>query len=72
MESLLACEACDQLHRHQPLARGEKASCQGCGTRLYGSSIDSLERTFALNLAAVALFVVANATLFLRVSKDEG
>lgn len=70
MESLVACEACDQLHRHRPLARGEKAVCQGCGSRLYGSSVDSLERTLALNLAALALFVVANVMLFLHVSLE--
>jgi len=70
MDSLLACEACDQLHRHCPLARGEKAVCQGCGTRLYGSSIDSLERTLALNIAALALFFVANIMLFLHVSME--
>ena len=68
MKSLLACEGCDQLYRHLPLARGEKAVCQACGTRLYGSSIDSLERALALNLAALALFVVANVMLFLHVS----
>jgi paraquat-inducible protein A len=70
MKSLVACEACDQLHRHRPLARGEKAVCQGCGTRLYGSSIDSLERTLALNIASLALFFVANLMLFLHVSME--
>ena len=70
MDSLLACEACDQLHRHRPLARGEKAICQGCGTRLYGSSIDSLERTLALNIASLALFFLANVMLFLHVSME--
>jgi paraquat-inducible protein A len=70
MDSLLACEACDQLHRHRPLARGEKAVCQSCGTRLYGSSIDSLERTLALNIASLALFFVANIMLFLHVSME--
>ena len=70
MDSLRACEACDQLHRHRPLARGEKAVCQGCGTRLYGSSIDSLERTLALNIASLALFFLANVMLFLHVSME--
>ena len=70
MDSLLACEACDQLHRHRLLARGEKAICQGCGTRLYGSSIDSLERTLALNIASLALFFLANVMLFLHVSME--
>ncbi len=70
MESLLACEGCDHLYRHLPLARGEKAVCGRCGTRLYGSSVDSLERTLALNLAALALFVVANVMFFLHVSLE--
>ena len=52
------------------LQRGEKALCLRCGGRLYGSSIDSLERTLALNLAALALLFVANAALFLHVSLE--
>jgi len=70
MDSLIACEDCDQLYRHRPLARGEKAVCNRCGTRLYGSSIDSLERALALNVAALALFIVANVMLFLHVSLE--
>ncbi len=70
MNSLIACEDCDQLYRHRPLARGEKAVCNRCGTRLYGSSIDSLERALALNVAALALFIVANVMLFLHVSLE--
>jgi paraquat-inducible protein A len=70
VQSILACESCDQLHRRLALQRGEKALCLRCGDRLYGSSIDSLERTLALNLAALALLFVANATLFLHVSLE--
>lgn len=70
MDPLIACEDCDQLYRHRPLARGEKAVCNRCGTRLYGSGIDSLERALALNVAALALFVVANVMLFLHVSLE--
>jgi len=70
MDPLIACEDCDQLYRHRPLARGEKAVCNRCGTRLYGSSIDSLERALALNVAALALFIVANVMLFLHVSLE--
>ncbi len=68
MESHLACQSCDQLHRRLPLERGEKALCVRCGERLYGSGFNSLERTLALNLAALVLFVIANAALFLHVS----
>lgn len=70
MSSLLACENCDQLHRRVPLRRGEKALCHRCGDRLYGSSVDSLERTLALNIAALALFLIANVVLFLHVSME--
>lgn len=70
MEALLACESCDQLHQRLPLERGEKAICLRCGDRLYGSSIDSLERTLALNVGALALLLVANGTLFLHVSLE--
>ena len=70
MEELVACEFCDQLHRACSLAPGEKALCVRCGGRLYGSSHDSLERSLALNLAALVLFVVANCTLFLHVSLE--
>jgi paraquat-inducible protein A len=68
MNSLIACESCDQLYRHRPLARGEKAICRNCGGRLYGSTFESLERTLALNIAALSLFIVANVMLFLHVS----
>jgi paraquat-inducible protein A len=70
VESLFACENCDQLHRRLTLGRGEKAICQRCGDRLYGSEIGSLERTLALNIAALALFVIANVMLFLHVSME--
>jgi len=70
MDSFIACESCDQLYRHRPLPRGDKEICRNCGSRLYGSSFDSLERTLALNLAALVLFVVANVMLFLHVSME--
>lgn len=70
MKSFLACEDCDQLYQHRALARGEKAVCGRCGSRLYGSIVDSLERSLALNLAALALFVLANVMLFLHVSLE--
>lgn len=70
MSALVACEFCDRLHRAAPLARGEKALCVRCGAQLYGSSVDSLERSLALNLAALVLFAVANAAFFLHVSLE--
>jgi len=70
VSTLVACEDCDQLHRHRPLRRGAKASCIRCGGHLYGSTVDSLERALALNIGALALFVVANLGLFMHVSLE--
>jgi paraquat-inducible protein A len=67
---LVACEFCDLLHRGRELPRGHKALCQRCGGRLYGNASDSLERTVALNLAALVLFCVANGTPFMHVSLE--
>ena len=70
IESFIACENCEQLHQRLALDRGEKAICQRCGDRLYGSEIGSLERTLALNIASLALFGIANLMLFLQVSME--
>jgi paraquat-inducible protein A len=67
---MVACEYCDALHRVRVLGRGEKALCVRCGGRLYGSSVDSLQRVLALELAALVLFAVANVALFLHVSLE--
>ncbi len=70
MSALVACEYCDQLHRHRPLARGEKATCTRCGGRLYGSTAESLQRTLAYTFAALILFGVANFSTFMKVSLE--
>jgi paraquat-inducible protein A len=64
----VACESCDLLHRGIELARGCRALCSRCGERLYGSPIDSLERTLAFTIAAAVLLVLANAYPFLKFS----
>ena len=67
---LIACEYCDLLHRASKLPRGHKALCARCGGRLYGSSVDALERTAALTLTSLVLFVIANTALFMHVSLE--
>lgn len=58
---LIACPDCDLLYRRRPLQSGEKAHCGRCGALLYQCKQDSLERTLTLALAALILFVLANA-----------
>lgn len=70
MESVIACQGCDQLYRHRPLARGEKTIRRVCGTRLDGSTIDTLQHALALNLAALVLLAAANIMFFLHVSME--
>ncbi len=65
---VVACESCDLLHRGAELERGARALCSRCGQRLYGSAVDSLERTLAFTIAAGVLLVVANAFPFLKFS----
>ena len=65
MESLIACHECDLLHRVQPLADRETARCIRCGAVLYQRKKNSLERTLALVLAGLILFVLANSFPFL-------
>ena len=66
----VACESCDLLYRGRPLARGQKARCARCGDRLYGSAVDSLERTLAYTVAALVMWIAANAFPFLRFSLE--
>lgn len=57
---LLACTECDLLYRLQPIRPGEIARCARCGALLSRGKHNSLERTLALLLAALLLFVMAN------------
>jgi paraquat-inducible protein A len=61
---LTACKECDLLHRIAPLAPGGKALCTRCAAPLYRDVPDSLDRACALYLAALMLWVMANAFPF--------
>jgi len=58
---LIACHECDLLQREVPLPRSGVARCGRCGATLYRSHPESIDRTLALTLGAVVLFVIANA-----------
>lgn len=53
---LLACRTCALVSR----APGEAAACPRCGTRLHFRKPASISRTWALLIAAMALYVPAN------------
>jgi paraquat-inducible protein A len=58
---LTACHECDLLQREVPLSAGGVARCARCGAELYRDRPESLDRTLALTLGALALFVIANS-----------
>ncbi|WP_374339362.1 paraquat-inducible protein A [Methyloversatilis sp.] len=58
---LVACHECDLLQTEPALAPGQTARCVRCGAFLARNPPDSLDRTLALTLTAVVLYVIANA-----------
>jgi paraquat-inducible protein A len=58
--SLVACPHCDLLQRLPEIAPGDSARCPRCDKELWRRREDSLNRTLALSLAALVLFVIAN------------
>ena len=63
--STIACHECDLLHKIQPLPDGGAARCVRCDALLYYQKKDSLDRTLALTIAGLVLFIVANTFPFL-------
>jgi paraquat-inducible protein A len=59
--AIVACPHCDLLQRLPELALGASARCPRCDKELWRRREDSLNRTLALTLAAVVLYVVANS-----------
>jgi paraquat-inducible protein A len=57
--TLYACHECDLLNRIPPLAADQTARCTRCNAVLYRNPSECLERTLALALAALALYLVA-------------
>jgi len=59
--SLVGCPHCDLLQRLPDLAPGASARCPRCDRELWRRREDSLNRTLALTLGAMVLYVVANS-----------
>ncbi len=62
---LIACHECDLLHRLGEVPSGGAARCSRCGATLYRPKTDSLNRTLALALAGLILYIIANTYPFL-------
>ncbi|AEV64949.1 paraquat-inducible protein A [Pseudomonas ogarae] len=60
LSGLVACHECDLLMRKPQLAHGEKAECPRCGYELYAHRHNVVERSLALVIAALLLYVPAN------------
>jgi paraquat-inducible protein A len=61
----MACHECDLLQHIPALPENGAAICQRCGATLVRSRPNSLERTLALTVAGLALFLLANTFPFL-------
>lgn len=59
--NLTACPHCDLLIHTAPVAIGVKAYCPRCGFLLFKPRKYSIERTFALSITGLILFLPANA-----------
>lgn len=60
LDELVACHECDLLMRNPVLSRGEKAQCVRCGYELYAYRHNVVQRSLALVIAALLLYVPAN------------
>ncbi len=70
MNALIACHECDLIHRVKALPIKGVANCTRCGSVLYRHKPNSLERTLALSLAGLVLFVLANSFPFLALKME--
>ena len=62
----IACKTCGQLHTMVPLRPGDEAMCTRCSAPLERRPHNSLARTAAFALAALLLYIPANAFPILR------
>lgn len=65
---LAVCAHCDTVHRRGPLAPGEAADCRVCGATLYRCSRLDPDAMLALTIAALIVFVLANAAPIVTMS----
>jgi paraquat-inducible protein A len=61
----MACHDCDLIHRIPLLKEGQRAVCSRCGAVLVENKTNSVERSLALTMAGIILFIIANCHPFL-------
>ena len=59
--SVVACLDCDLLQRIPEVPPGASVRCPRCDKELWRHKPDSFNRTFALTMAALVLYIIANA-----------
>jgi len=63
---IIACNDCGKLFKRPELINGTIAQCDRCGAKLFYKTADTANRTLALSLACLILFVIANIYPFLN------
>ena len=66
--SLVACPHCDLLQRIPEVPTGASVRCPRCDKELWRHKPDSFNRTFALTVAALVLYIIANTVPMLGLS----
>lgn len=64
-DAITECHECGLLQRNPAIPPGGSAQCARCGCVLHRDRPDSLNRTMALTIAGIVLFMVANSFPFL-------
>ena len=67
IDNLIACHECDLIHQRHQLIEGETAVCQRCGAILYSEKVDMINRSLALNFAALILYLITISLPFLGI-----
>jgi len=62
---LIACHECDLIHQLGEVPPGGSALCSRCGSSLHRPKRDSINRTLALTLTGLILYLIANTHPFL-------
>ena len=67
LSRLILCPKCDALHKKVRLPHNSSAKCRSCGAVLYRYDQRVLERSFALAITGLMLFIVANLFPLVRI-----
>lgn len=67
---LIACHECDLINSIGSVPEGDSAVCSRCGYILFSHKKDSMDRSLALTMAGLLLFIIANAYPLLEIKMD--